>query len=76
MKTILKKIIRESYSAYIEKETEIMSWLSGMKNSGMHPSDYGTADDILIQAEIEGLISNNSDREVALHAIQLWLDYN
>ncbi|MBT5760585.1 MAG: hypothetical protein HOI55_13130 [Candidatus Marinimicrobia bacterium] len=76
MKHILKKIIQESYSAYIEKETEIMSWLSGMKNSGMHPSDYGDTNDILVQAEIEGLVSNNSDREVALHAIQLWLDYN
>jgi hypothetical protein len=76
MKHILKKIIQESYSTYIEKETEIMSWLSGMKNSGMHPSEYGTANDILVQAEIEGLVSNNSDREVALHAIQLWLDYN
>lgn len=49
-----------------------------MKQAGMHPSEYGSAEDIIVQAEIEGLISSASadERDMALHTVQLWLDYN
>lgn len=73
-----ERLVQERYPGHVEKETEIMSWLSGMKQAGMHPSEYGSAEDIIVQAEIEGLISSAraDERDMALHTIQLWLDYN
>jgi hypothetical protein len=60
----LKRLIKEQ-SETVDIETLVFKWLSDMKDAGYHPSEYGTADNILYHAEDEGIIQGTGETYAA-----------
>jgi hypothetical protein len=71
----LKRLIKEQLET-AEIQTRTLKWLSDMKQGGFHPSEYGTAEDILYQAEAEGIVQGEDEKYEAEGAIESWLAHN